>query len=118
VAERNCVTPFGEIVANQQRGLFMATARASTATARLSARGRFGGGSRACSKFNRSGRPAPGRRVDPMDRRLHADLHVIAWRDLPIGALVAVDAPALPALEAVSSHRFPVCGGADAGQIV
>jgi hypothetical protein len=61
-----------------------------------------------------------------MDCRLHAErldgkaqrLHVIAWRDLPIGAFVALDVPALPALEAVSSHRFPVRRGADAGQTV
>jgi hypothetical protein len=144
VAERNRVTPFGQIVAIPQRGLFMGN-RGSIHRGRAIVRpwqirrwitcvlefrgwvapkwqpGRWtplffwdeavalAAGHRPCAlcrrgDFNRwmdawqaafGDRP----RVDPIDRRLHAERvdgrrqrrHPVPWRDLPAGAFVALD---------------------------
>jgi hypothetical protein len=149
MAERNRVTPFGEIVAIPQRGLFMGN-RGSIHRGRAIVRpwqvrrwitcalefrgwraprwepGRWtplfffdeavalAAGHRPCALCRRADfgawmdawesafgdRP----RVDPMDRRLHAERvegraqrrHGLPWRDLPAGAFVAIGE--LPAL--------------------
>ena len=131
MAERNRVTPFGEIVAIEQRGLFMGNRGnihmgAEYVIARPWQVGRWtalffwdeavalAAGHRPCALCRRGDynawldawasafgeRP----RADPMDRTLHAERgdgkrkwrHRMPWRDLLVGAFVAVeDVPAL-----------------------